>query len=151
GYGQKFVVRGEMRGDDLPGTAVLKFQGLSPSPQEFRLKTDREEKKAVLKAAIDMTAQRSNFSFQVWVGDTVSPPDGSWHTVEVLPPPTLVALNGRPSPQIELHFPKYTELPSPVSLPPGSGNIEAVSGTQATLRAATDRPIARAWIESQPQ
>src|SRR5262249_45936494 len=34
--------------------------------------------------------------------------------------------------------------------PDGSGVIECVAGTRVTLRAATDRPVARAWIAFRP-
>jgi hypothetical protein len=48
-----------------------------------------------------------------------------------------------------LRYPAYTDLP-PVALPDGTASIDAVAGTHVTLRAATDRPIARAWLEYQP-
>src|SRR5262249_20945146 len=70
--------------------------------------------------------------------------------VEVLPPPVLVAINGQPSPQIQLHFPVYTDLPSPQTQTPGAGNVEAVTGTSVTLPAASDRRLRRAWIEYRP-
>jgi hypothetical protein len=151
GYGQRFVLRGTIRGDDLPRSATIVFKGLVPSPQEYRLKIDPESKSATLHAVLDMTLQRTDFRFQVWVGSAVSPGDDTWHLVKVRPPPQLVALNGKPSPQIELHYPRYTELRSPSFLKPGSGSIEEVAGTRVILRGATDRPIAKAWIDYQPQ
>src|SRR5262249_18491707 len=42
------------------------------------------------------------------------------------------------------------DLP-PQDLPDGSGNIDAVRGTEVTLKAAADRPLVRAWIEYQPE
>src|SRR5262249_32329973 len=56
----------------------------------------------------------------------------------------------RPSPQVRLDFPAYTDL-SPEYLPDGSGNVEAVAGTVVTLRAAADRPLRSAWIEYVPE
>lgn len=151
GYGQRFVIKGTVKGDDLPEKAVIVFQGLLPSRQEFRLKVDKESKSATLQAALDMTGQQSDFRFQVWVGSAVSPAEDAWHVVEVRPPPQLVALNGGPSPQIELHLPAYTEQKSPFQLRPGSGNIEEVAGTRVVLRGATDRRVAKVWIDFQPQ
>src|SRR5262249_53629998 len=69
-----------------------------------------------------------------------------WHEVEVLPPPQLVPLEGRPSPQVHLTYPAYTDVP-PQDAPDGASSIEAVAGTAVTLRAATDRPLSGAWLE----
>ena len=88
---------------------------------------------------------KENFSFQVRAGDALS----DWYDVSVLPPPILVPWQGHPSPQVHLHYPAYTDLPDQ-DLPDGSGNIEAVAGTEVNLRAATDRPVAQAWIEYRP-
>src|SRR5207245_7698886 len=66
--------------------------------------------------------------------------------VDVLPPPQLVPLDDRPSPQFHLVPPAYTDLP-PVDAPDGASSVEAVAGTRITLRAATDRPLSRAWLE----
>src|SRR5205823_4672508 len=88
-----------------------------------------------------------NFRFQVRANDALSPE----FEVKVLPPPSLVPLDGQPSPQLRLDYPAYTDLPSPYELQPGTGNVEAVLGTQVTLRAAADRPLRRAWVEYQPE
>ena len=88
-----------------------------------------------------------NFRFQVKANDAVS----AEYRVEVLPPPSLVALDSKPSPQLQLFFPAYTGLPSPETLSPGTGNIDAVVGTAVRLRARVDRPLKRAWIEYQPE
>src|SRR5262249_43333204 len=87
-----------------------------------------------------------SFRFQVQANDAVS----TWYEVEVLPPPVLVPLEGRPSPQVTLDFPRYTDL-STVDLPEGSGNIESVAGTHVRLRAAADRRLSSAWIEFRPE
>ena len=87
-----------------------------------------------------------DFRFQVKVHDAESP----WYQVKVLPPPVLVPLDGRSTPQVRLHYPAYTDL-GDQDLEDGSGNIDAVAGTSATLRAATDRAVAHAWIEYRPE
>jgi hypothetical protein len=101
---------------------------------------------AELTARIEPTRIPRDFQFRVRANDA----DSGWQTVQVLPPPVLVPLDGRPSPQLRLDFPTYTDLPS-TELPDGSGMIECVAGTRVTLRAATDRPVARAWISFRPE
>jgi hypothetical protein len=86
----------------------------------------------------------------VQVNDAVDPPrEGAWHRVRVAQPPRLAALNGLPSPQIDLRYPAYTDK-APDKLSPGVGRIEAVAGTVATIRGAIDRPISRVWVEHRP-
>jgi hypothetical protein len=87
-----------------------------------------------------------NFRFRIRANDA----DTGWQSVQVVPPPVLVPLDGRPSPLLRLDFPAYTDL-LPVELPDGGGVIECVAGTRVTLRAATDRPVARAWIGYRPE
>jgi hypothetical protein len=82
------------------------------------------------------------FRYRVRANDA----ETSWKTVRVLTPPQLATLDGRPSPQVHLDFPAYTDLPAR-DLPDGGGSIECIAGTLVRLRAATDRPVARVWIE----
>src|SRR5207253_9166008 len=98
---------------------------------------------AELTVRIEPTRLPRDFQFRVRANDA----DTGWLVVHVLPPPVLVPLDGRPSPQLHLEFPAYTDL-SATDLADGSGVIECVAGTRVTLRAATDRPVARAWIGS---
>src|SRR5262249_46036131 len=87
-----------------------------------------------------------NFSFQVVANDAVT----EWFPVEVAPAPTLVSLDGKPSPQVRLIFPSYTDKP-PLALPAGNANIiDAPFGTIVTLRAATNVPLRKAWIGYPP-
>src|SRR5262249_51698295 len=88
-----------------------------------------------------------NFRFRIFANDART----NEYTVKVLPLPGLVNLDGKPSPQVRLDYPRYTDLPSPQLLTPGTGNVEAVLGTVVTFRAAVDRPLKRAWIEFQPE
>jgi hypothetical protein len=87
-----------------------------------------------------------HFRFQVHANDAVS----DWYAVAVDPPPVLVPLDGRPSPQVRLQYPAYTDRPAQ-DLPDGTGNVEAVTGTGVHFRAAADRPLARAWVEFDPE
>jgi hypothetical protein len=147
GYGQKFVIRGQV-GGAIPDKATIEFLGLSPSPQFFKI----DKATGRLNAAIDMTQQRRDFRFRVRAGDAVSPPEeGTWHSVELRHPPSLAPLGGKPSPQMVLFYPAYTDLESPHKLSPGSGNINnAPAGTFVKLRGAANRPITRVWVEHRP-
>ena len=67
---------------------------------------------AELTVRIEPTRIPRDFRFRVRANDA----DTGWQTVHVLPPPVLVPLDGRPSPQLRLDFPAYTDLP-PTDLP----------------------------------
>ncbi|MCI0463480.1 MAG: hypothetical protein L0Z62_41610 [Gemmataceae bacterium] len=149
GFGQRFTVKGKATGV-IPATATIEFQNLSPSPQDFKITRNKEGTQGTLNAAIDMTQQRGDFKFRVRANDATSPPgENTWHTVELRHPPAL-ARYPKPSPQLVVHSPHYTDLPTPTRLAPGNGNVEGVPGTHVQLVAATDRPITRAWIEYKP-
>jgi hypothetical protein len=151
--GQPFVLKGDVSGV-VPGKAVIEFEGLSSSREvkEYPIqKADKEATAGTFSAKLDMTRQQYAFRFRVRANDATFPRRPSaWQTVDVAQPPRLAALNGAPSPQWELHYPAYTDLRSPVKLPPGAGQVEAIAGTDVLLRAATDRPIASASIRFLP-
>jgi hypothetical protein len=89
-----------------------------------------------------------NFRFRVAANDAVS----DEYAVSVLPPPVLVPLGpDEPSPRVHLHYPPYTDLPSPEALPAGSGNVDAVLGTGVSFRARADRSLRAAAIEFLPE
>lgn len=88
---------------------------------------------------------RQSFRYRLTAGDA----DTGWRDVAVTVPPQLTPLHGRPTPQVRLDFPAYTDLPS-VELPDGTGGIEAILGTMMHIRAAVDRPIQRAFIQWRP-
>ncbi len=107
---------------------------------------------ASIRHNLDMTRYTRNFKFRVVANDGSYPPrPGSWHTVEVVPPPRLVDLNGQPSPQVEVFPPAYTEEPSPQKLTPGSKMIKAWAGSAVVFRAATNRPVSSVWMEYRPR
>lgn len=145
--GEPFEIRGVL-GGVIPERAVIAyaFEGLSPSEQHWTVTPGENPNKGYLQARLEADRVRRNFRFQVRANDAVTP----WFDVTVLPPPALVPLDGRPTPQVRLRYPPYTDL-SAADLPDGVGNIETVVGTHVTLRAATDRPITRAWVEFRPE
>jgi hypothetical protein len=128
----------------IPATALVdySFEKVAPVEQMYDISCSPESDDAGFVAHLEAARVQGPFRFQVRANDAVSP----WQDVEVLPPPQIVALHGRASPQIHLRYPTYTDLPEQ-DLPDGTNLIEAVAGTQITLRAATDRPITQAWLE----
>jgi hypothetical protein len=147
--GQPFAIRGEISGV-IPEQATIELEGTLAPREVFRVVPDEGGKTGKLNARLDMTRQDRDFRFRVRANDAVDPPrEGAWHRVRVAQPPRLAALNGLPSPQIELVYPAYTDK-APDKLSPGVGRIEAVAGTVATIRGATDRPVSRVWVMHRP-
>ena len=128
------------------GVVDFRFEGAPGGEQTYEISPNAEGTKGSFVARLDATRMQHNFRFQVRANDAVS----AWQDVNVLPPPQLVPLGGRGSPQIDLVFPSYTDLPM-AHLPDGSANIEAIAGTTVYLRAASDRPLAKAWLEYPPE
>ncbi|MBO0696994.1 MAG: hypothetical protein J2P46_01240 [Zavarzinella sp.] len=127
-------------------SVAVRLEGSPPVEQSYTVPpVDPPADATEMAVRIEPTRIPRDFQFRVRANDA----DSGWQTVYVLPPPVLVPLDGRPSPQLRLDFPAYTDLP-PTDLPDGSGVIECVAGTRVTLRAATDRPVARAWIGFRP-
>ena len=124
---------------------ALWLEGASPSERVFPVSREAEGG-AVLVARYESGRVLRSFKFRVRANDA----DTGWQEVAVLPPPLLVPLDGRPSPQVRLEFPAYTDLP-PAELADGSSVGEFVAGTKVHVRAATDRPVARAWIAYRPE
>jgi hypothetical protein len=148
--GQPFVVRGRVDGI-VPVQGKIEIEGQALIEKPVVIKRDSDSPAGSFVAPLDMTQQRGKFRFRVFAGDGRYPPrPGSWQEVEVLPPPKLANLDGQPSPQIELLYPRYTDLP-PRRLPPGKHPIEMWAGTTVRLRAAADRPLSEAWIEYRPE
>ncbi len=147
GRNEAFEVSGQISGV-IPTEAlvVFKLDGVTPTEHKVELITNEGGKTASFRTRLDPGRVQRDFLFQARANDAVTP----WRQVSVLPPPMLVPLNGRASPQLHLQFPGYTDLPEQ-DLPDGSGNIEAVAGTAVTLRAAANRPLESAWIEFLPE
>jgi hypothetical protein len=141
--GDPFEVRGAVWGV-LPLQATVEYDGISPARQTCPVLADKDGRSGSLVARRERVDH--SFRFRVRANDAVS----TWREVAVLPPPALAPLEGRPSPLVSLRYPAYTDLPAQ-DLPDGSGNVEAVAGTLVRFRAATDRPVARAWIEYRPE
>ena len=143
--GNSFVARFVV-GGEIPDQAVVAVRSgelpaveeLIPLPPESRAEFP-DEHQAVFR--LDPSRANVSFAFRITAGDA----DTGWREVTVAPPPVLVPRDGRPSPQVRLDYPAYTDLP-PVELPDGTGVVEAVAGTRYTFRAAADRRIASAVL-----
>lgn len=146
---QPYVIKGTLSGV-VPDNAQIELQSVVDTERVVPIKADKEKQNGSLTAQLDMTQHKGKFRFRIRAGDAAFPAHGGWHDVEVVPPPEWTALNGFPSPQIELHYPAYTGLPSPTKLTPGTRTLDVIEGTKVTLQAAIDRPIARAWVKYEP-
>ncbi|MGL6074130.1 MAG: hypothetical protein ACRC8S_08215 [Fimbriiglobus sp.] len=130
----------------LPETAVLQIRlaGASVSEEVIPLVNTDNLPMIAVEHRIDGGRVPRSFTYRVLAGDAMS----SWQAVEVAPPPTLVPIGDRPSPQIDLTFPRYTDL-APTMLPDGSAVVEAVNGTRFHFLAATDRRVVKAELVPQ--
>ncbi len=147
GRNEAFAVSGTVRGVIPPqAVVVFRFEGFPNLEHHCDIQTD-ESGIGRLHTSLPAGRVERNFRFQVKANDAVSPE----YAVEVLPPPSLTELDSKPSPQLQLLYPAYTGLPSPETLSPGMGHVDAVVGTAVHLRARVDRPLRRAWIEYQPE
>ncbi len=146
GRNREYRLRGTVHGV-VPSTvmAELFYEGFPMQRRTFPVRPGEHGDSFVMHLKPE-EVQR-NFRFRILANDAVT----KEFAVEVLPLPVLALLDGKPSPQVRLDFPRYTDLPSPQFLTPGTGNVEAVTGTIVTYRAAVDRPLRRAWIEYQPE
>ena len=99
---------------------------------------------AVVTARLDPSRVPQTFEFRVRANDA----DTGWRAVAVVPPPRLVPLDGRASPQLRVAPPAYTGL-VPVDLPDGAAVVEVPVGTTIQMRAATDVRLAAAALSFQ--
>jgi hypothetical protein len=142
--GDPFMLRGELRGI-VPDVVEFRWaiDGAPASLQAIPVTSDEEM--GTFGVRLDPNRVPRTFRYQVRANDSTTP----WRTVPVLLPPALVDRDGRPSPQVRLAYPVYTDLP-PEDLPAGGSSIECITGAAAFVRAAADRPIRRAWMELEP-
>lgn len=139
--GEPFLLHGELRGE-IPDRVEFRFNLDGAAPTIFALPVITDDDAGAFAVRLEPNRIPRSFRFQVAANDAVTP----LTLVAVLRPPELTLLNGRPSPQIHLDYPRYTRLP-PSDLPDGGGTIEAVAGTTVTIRAAVDRPVRSAQLE----
>jgi hypothetical protein len=141
--GEPYLIHGMVRGF-IPERILIeaRFPDRLPVIQSYEITRDARTGEGRFQARLEPGAEQPQFRFQVRAHDAATP----WYDVQLLPPPQLVLLDGRPSPQFHLEFPAYTDLP-PRDLPDLVSLLETVGGTRIRVRAAVDRPLARAWLE----
>jgi hypothetical protein len=152
GIGQPYEVKVELSGV-IPDEVEIEFKDPGLKPVRFTVTHNETSDVVTVRERLDMTDKPSTFHFRVKANDAVWPTRrGSWHEVSVLPPPELVPFKGAPSPQVVLHYPAYTDLPSPRSLPPGEGKVlDAIAGTSVVWQGQINRPLKAAWLEYLPE
>jgi hypothetical protein len=101
---------------------------------------------AVVGARIDAQRLPGSFSFRIVANDA----DTGWLDVVVVPPPRLVPLDGRATPQFRVIPPEYTGLSS-ADLPGGTTELmlptgPIPAGTTVTIRGATDVRLSAAAL-----
>ena len=137
----KFIVRGVIRDR---AAVTFRILGGEEFTEEFPLAVGNDPQypsAAVVAARLDPARLPSPFLFRVTSNDF----EGEWHRVEVVPPPRLVPVGGRPSPQFHVTPPAYTGL-TPLDLPDGAAALEVPVGTRVRLRAATDVRLSSAAL-----
>ena len=147
GRNEVFEVSGRVLGVIPPTASVLfKLDAVNSTERLCDITPAEDSQSGSFRTRLDPGKVQRDFLFRVRANDA----ETDWYQISVLPPPLLVPLQGKASPQVHLKYPEYTDLPEQ-DLPEGSGNVEAVSGTVVTLRAAANRPLAAAWIEYLPE
>jgi hypothetical protein len=154
---QEFVVEGKVSGV-IPAGAEVEYEGLLEGDVSERQPAPIDQGSGEFRAhkSFDVRRPDFRFRFRVRAGKAVSPEDGGWYEVEVQQAVQWAALHGKASPQLELFYPRYTDLPSPERLEEGSGDVIGIRepqvppGTLVRLRAAVNRPVLRVWVEHLP-
>ncbi len=133
----KFAIRGVIK-----DRAVVEFRLNSGEEFQENYTIDPEGKSSVtVGAQIDPGRLPASFAFKVISNDF----DTGWQSVEVAPPPRLIDLNGRPSPQFHVTPPRYSGLPD-IDLPDGAATLEVPVGSVVQMRAAVDMRLSSAKL-----
>jgi hypothetical protein len=143
--GEFFEIRFAVRGL-LPATATVRVRvhEVGEFEEQFPLAPNNDPAvpgAAVVTARFDKAKITNNFTIRVLANDAATDP----LEVAVVPPPRLVPLDGRPTPQFHVTPPAYTGLP-PAQLPDGAAVIEVPVGTLLRFRAATDVRLSTAEL-----
>lgn len=136
-----FTVAGE-----LPdrATVAVRVHGGEEWEEHYPLTADAKTGAAAVAARLDPSRLPDDFDLRVTANDA----DSGWLAVRVVPPPRLVPLAGRPSPQVLAVPPPYTGL-LPLELPDGAAVVEAPLGSVISLRAGADVRLSRAVLTYQ--
>ena len=143
--GEPFPIQFKLSGV-LPDHAVVVVRLSDAGAVEDYVAVLSEETQAEVRLEFRIDGGRipRDFDFRILANDAETP----WYHVVVAPAPKLVPLEDRPSPQVHLTYPDYTDLAA-IQLPDGTGVVEAVAGTVIHFRAATDLRIKHAVFRPQ--
>jgi hypothetical protein len=140
----RFIVRGE-----IPDRAIVSFRITDGEEfhEEYPLTPGNEPKygsgAAVVSARIEGSRLPGSFSFRIVANDF----DSDWLQVNVVPPPRLVPLGNRPSPQFHVTPPAYTGRPAiDIDLPDAEQWLEVPVGSVVRMKAATDVRLSAAVL-----
>src|SRR5262245_25642849 len=114
--GEPLEIRATLRGV-IPERAVVSLRladAIAPVEMPFAVAAAEGSDEGTMTARLEPSRVPKSLQFRVRANDA----DSGWRSVAVLPPPELVPLDGRPSPQVRVEFPAYTDLP-PRQLPDG--------------------------------
>jgi hypothetical protein len=138
----KFAVRGVIKDRAI---LTVRITGGEEFHEEYPLAPGNDPKfgsaAAVVSTRIEAGRLSSSFMFKIVANDF----DSDWQRVDVVPPPRLVALGNRQSPQFNVAPPDYTGLPT-LDLPDGATVLEVPVGSVVRMRAATDVPLSAAVL-----
>ena len=130
------------KGDSL--IIIARTEGLtSPEIVTFELRVPGELAVRAQNVRVDslgrFTYRENNLRFPLQYRAVSGSVRSDWYRISVIDRPVLRNL------QITLQPPSYTGLPSQ-QLPPGTGNITALQGTEAHFRVRSSIPGTRAWL-----
>ena len=137
----KFAVRGVIKDR---ASVTFRVAGGEEFTEEYPLSAGNDPQfasSAVVTARFDASRLSSSFTFRIVSNDF----EGDWQKVDVVPPPRLVPMGGRPGPLFHITPPEYTGLPA-INLPDGAAAIEVPVGTVVRMRASTDVRLGSASI-----
>jgi hypothetical protein len=147
-HGEPFDLRFVVRGV-LPDRAVVTYRIAEGEEfhEEYPLTAGNEPRygsaAAVVSARVEPSRLPASFTFRIVANDY----DSDWQHVEVVPPPRLLPLDGRPTPQFHFTPPAYTgRQPVDLDLPDEGQWLEAPLGSVVRMRAATDVRLSAAVL-----
>lgn len=135
----KFAIRGVIK-DHAVVTFQLNNGGEFEESYPLTPTTDSRSSEIVT-VQVDPGRLPTSFAFRLASNDC----ETEWQSVEVAPPPRLIDLEGRSSPQFHVTPPAYIGLPA-LNLPDGAVVLEIPVGTAVRMRAATDIPLSSAQL-----
>ncbi|MDY3560221.1 hypothetical protein R5W23_001446 [Gemmata sp. JC673] len=136
----RFAVRGALNG---PATVSVRVRDGGEFEEQFPLAMNNDPKvagAAVVTVRFDPARVPNTFELRVTANDGAT----EWQTVDVVPPPRLVPLDGRPSPHLVLTPPAYAGL-APLDID-GVERLEVPTGTLVRFRAAADVRLSAAVL-----